>query len=581
MLAFFVHGGVGGNAVALNRRQALFVAEYLKDLNASAAARRAGYSEKSAFRSGVQNMQKSAITDAIAAAMKERAERVQITADKVLADIELIKTDAMREAADKEGKRAMVNHAAALKACELQGRHLQMFVDRVAMTIEQVPDEEIDGRIAELAEKRELLALLTEQERRRSMLKWLSFYPEGGPLRRELYKKHLAFFAAGARYPQRMMMAANRVGKTEGVGAYEVALHLTGNYPGWWPGKRFTRQTRGWAAGDTRQTVRDILVEKLLGPKSARGTGMIPGRQIVRIVPQPGVPDGVELVEVKHASGKVSRLGFKSFDQGRVSFQGTEQDFVWLDEEPPPDVYEECLTRTMTTGGLLLLTFTPLSGLSDVVMMFLPGGDIREQADEKSGRFVVMATWDDVPHLDERTKEMLFASYMPFQRDARTRGVPALGSGAIYPVPESDIVVPDFALAEHWPRCYGMDVGWNRTAAIWGALDRETGTTYLYSQHYRGEAEPIVHAQAIKNRGEWIPGAIDPASRGRSQNDGQQLMDLYCGMGLDLAPADNAVESGIYDTWTLLSAGKLKVFASCQDWINEYRIYRRDDKGAW
>ena len=137
----------------LNRRQALFVAEYLKDLNASAAARRAGYSEKTAFRSGIENMQKPAITDAIAAAMKERGDRVQITADKVLTDIELIKTDAMREAADKEGRRAMVNHAAALKACELQGRHLQMFVDRVAMTIEQVPDEEIDGRIAELVRK--------------------------------------------------------------------------------------------------------------------------------------------------------------------------------------------------------------------------------------------------------------------------------------------------------------------------------------------------------------------------------------------------------------------------------------------
>ena len=119
--------------MALNRRQALFVAEYLKDLNASAAARRAGYSEKSAFRSGVQNMQKSAITDAIAAAMKERSERVQITADKVLADIELIKTDAMREAADKEGKRAMVNHAAALKACELQGKHLQMWSEKITL----------------------------------------------------------------------------------------------------------------------------------------------------------------------------------------------------------------------------------------------------------------------------------------------------------------------------------------------------------------------------------------------------------------------------------------------------------------
>ena len=139
--------------MALNRRQSLFVAEYLKDLNASAAARRAGYSEKTAFRSGIENMQKPAITDAIAAAMQERSERVQITADKVLKDIEAIKADAMREAADKDGNLAMVNHAAALKACELQGRHLQMFVDRVAMTIEQVPDEEIDGRIAELVRK--------------------------------------------------------------------------------------------------------------------------------------------------------------------------------------------------------------------------------------------------------------------------------------------------------------------------------------------------------------------------------------------------------------------------------------------
>ena len=435
------------------------------------------------------------------------------------------------------------------------------------------------GASLSLAEKRELLSLLTEQDRRRSMLKWLSYYPDNGPLRRELYPKHMAYFAAGKLYLQRLMMAANRTGKTEGVGAYETALHLSGQYPEWWPGRRFARQTRGWAAGDTRQTVRDILVEKLLGPKSARGTGMIPGRQIVRIVPQPGVPDGVELVEVRHVCGKVSKLGFKSFDQGRVSFQGTEQDFIWLDEEPPADVYEECLTRTATTDGLMMLTFTPLSGLSDVVMLFLPGGDIREQADEKSGRFVVLATWDDVPHLDERTKERLFASYMPFQRDARTRGVPALGSGAIYPVPESDIVVPDFQIADHWPRAYGLDVGWNRTAAIWGATDRETSTTYLYSQHYRGEAEPVVHAEAIKSRGAWIPGAIDPASRGRTQTDGQQLLDLYCGMGLDLAPADNAVEAGIYDVWTLLSAGKLKVMASCQDWINEYRLYRRDEKG--
>lgn len=139
--------------MALNRRQALFVGEYITDLNASRSALAAGYSSKTSGQIGFELLKKPEIQAAINQAMKERSERVQITADKVLADIEAIKADAMREAADKEGKIAMVNHAAALKACELQGRHLQMWIDRVAMTIEQVPDEELDGRIAELARK--------------------------------------------------------------------------------------------------------------------------------------------------------------------------------------------------------------------------------------------------------------------------------------------------------------------------------------------------------------------------------------------------------------------------------------------
>ena len=139
--------------MALNRRQALFVGEYITDLNASRSALAAGYSAKTSGQIGFELLKKPEIQAAINQAMKERGERTKITADKVLADIEAIKADAMREAADKEGNIAMVNHAAALKACELQGRHLQMWIDRVAMTIEQVPDEELDGRIAELARK--------------------------------------------------------------------------------------------------------------------------------------------------------------------------------------------------------------------------------------------------------------------------------------------------------------------------------------------------------------------------------------------------------------------------------------------
>ncbi|MCK4704594.1 MAG: hypothetical protein KAT90_03860 [Gammaproteobacteria bacterium] len=186
---------------------------------------------------------------------------------------------------------------------------------------------------------------------------------------------------------------------------------------------------------------------------------------------------------------------------------------------------------------------------------------------------------DDVPHLGENEKETLYASIPPYQRDARSKGIPQLGSGAIYPVPESDIVVPDFALPSHWPRGYGFDVGWNKTAGIFAALNRDDDVLYLYSEHYRGEAEPAVHAAAMRARGDWIPGRIDPAARGRGQRDGEQLLLDYQNLGMDVMPAINAVESGIYKVWLRMSTGRLKVFKSCQNFLAEFRIYRRDEKG--
>lgn len=188
-------------------------------------------------------------------------------------------------------------------------------------------------------------------------------------------------------------------------------------------------------------------------------------------------------------------------------------------------------------------------------------------------------TCDDVPHLNQKEKDTLYAAIPPYQRDARSKGIPQLGSGAIYPVPESDIVIPAIEIPDHWPRGYGLDVGWNRTAAVFGALDRSSDTLYLYSEHYRGHAEPAIHSKAIQARGEWIPGRIDPAARGRGQRDGEQLLIDYQDLGLDLLPAINAVESGIYKVWMRLSTGRLKVFESCVNWLSEFRIYRRDEKG--
>lgn len=194
-------------------------------------------------------------------------------------------------------------------------------------------------------------------------------------------------------------------------------------------------------------------------------------------------------------------------------------------------------------------------------------------------RHVTMAGWDAAPHLSDKAKAELLEAYPPNQRDARTKGVPQLGAGAIYPIPEEEFVIAPLELPGFYRHAFGMDVGWNRTAAVWGAIDFDSDVLYLYSEHYRGQAEPAVHAQALRARGDWIPGVIDPASRGRSQHDGEQLLGIYQEMFPLLTVADNAVEAGIYAVWSRLSSGRLKVFSTMVNWLGEYRIYRRDEKG--
>jgi phage terminase large subunit-like protein len=219
----------------------------------------------------------------------------------------------------------------------------------------------------------ELDALLSAVEKKLAGNRINGLYPTDGPLRRELYAKHLAFFAAGPVHQERCMMAANRIGKTLGVGGYETALHLTGLYPDWWVGHRFDKPIEVWAAGDTSETTRDIVQAALMGPLGALGEGLIPadhfnGEPTKRM----GVAGAMDTARIRHVKGFENLLGFKSYDQGRKKFQGTAKHVIWLDEECPADVYDECLMRLMTTNGLMICTFTPLEGLTDIALRFLP-----------------------------------------------------------------------------------------------------------------------------------------------------------------------------------------------------------------
>jgi phage terminase large subunit-like protein len=210
----------------------------------------------------------------------------------------------------------------------------------------------------------ELVALLEEAKRRKDRRRLTDYRP---------YAKQREFHASGAVHRERLLMAGNQLGKTY-CGAAEVAMHLTGIYPDWWAGRRWDRPTRWWAGSKTGEVTRDGVQRLLVGePKNEAewGTGMIPADRLSEWSRRQGVADALDNATVKHASGGVSTLGFKSYDQGRQKWQGETLDGVWFDEEPPLDIYMEGLTRTNATGGITMITFTPLLGMSDVVAMFL------------------------------------------------------------------------------------------------------------------------------------------------------------------------------------------------------------------
>jgi phage terminase large subunit-like protein len=187
------------------------------------------------------------------------------------------------------------------------------------------------------------------------------------------YPKQRAFHAAGAKHRERLFMAGNQVGKTL-AGAMEWAMHLTGRYPRWWRGRRFAGPVRLWAAGVTAESTRDNPQRVLLGEPSRReewGTGAIPAACIADVSAARGPADAVDSVVVRHAAGGHSLLAFKAYEKGREKWQGETLDGVWFDEEPPLAVYTEGLARTQARRGIVMVTFTPLLGMSEVVRMFL------------------------------------------------------------------------------------------------------------------------------------------------------------------------------------------------------------------
>jgi phage terminase large subunit-like protein len=419
-------------------------------------------------------------------------------------------------------------------------------------------------------EKRELYELLKLKDTREKRNRLAAYAP---------YAKQRDFHTASANYRERLFMAANQSGKTW-AGAFEMAMHLTGRYPDWWTGRRFNYAIRAMCGSESAELTRKGVQRLLIGPPELRdewGTGAIPHEALRDTSMKQGVPDAISSAVVRHVCGEDSVLQFNSYDQGRGKWQADTVDLVWMDEEPPQAIYSEALTRTNATSGSVYVTFTPLLGMSDVVKRYL--------LDRPTGTTVINMTIDDVEHYTKEQREAIVASYPEHEREARTKGIPILGSGRVFPIAESAISINPFPIPAHWPRIVGLDFGIDHpTAAVWLAWDRDADALYVTDCYRVKDSSIAIHAASIRARGDWIPVAWPHDGLQRDKGSGEQLADQYRAQGLNMLrnratfeDGSSGVEAGIAEMLTRMQTMRLRVFSHLADWFEEFRLYHRKD----
>jgi phage terminase large subunit-like protein len=404
------------------------------------------------------------------------------------------------------------------------------------------------------------------------------------------YPWQAEFIAAGKDNPERLCMAANRVGKTA-LGGFEVTCHLTGLYPTWWNGKVFHDPVLVWTGSPTNETSRDIVQAQLLGAASGEdlGTGWVPQRCLhgEPTMRQAGVRGVVDAFQVRHITGGLSTCNLKSYEQGWTKYQGTAPHAVWLDEEPEKDerIYTECQTRILTSGGVILVTFTPLHGVTELVDHFLKN---------LPGTYQKGATWDDAPHLDDKDRRELAKRYRAHEVEARTKGVPMLGQGRVFPIDERELRVDPIKIPTFWARGKGCDFGIDHPAAgVECAWDRDKDIIYVTDCYKEANQTAVYHATWLNKSDRWVPVFWPHDGLNREKSGGRTLADHYREAGVNMfkqsaryksdkwsEPAKGGaqpVEPILEEILERMKTGRFKVFSTCTAWCEEFRNYHRRD----
>lgn len=426
------------------------------------------------------------------------------------------------------------------------------------------------------SDKERLLELLKEQDRRVRYNQLDYYNPQA---------KQIAYH--NALEPDVCLGAGNQLGKTFAA-SRDIAYHMTGLYPEWWEGDRFKKPVRFWIAGRTMEVVRDSIQTLLLGDWSNdeyAGSGAIPRHLLIDSIKRLGLKGAVDTFMVKHVSGGVSRASFKSYDMGREKFQAVTLDKVYFDEEPPPDIYSEGRTRTNKgqLGNKTSLTFTPLLGMTEVVMQFYQNPKYHQR--------LIQFTIQDAEHYTEEEKQAIIDSYPEHEREARANGVPILGSGRVFPVSEESIKEQHIIdIPKHWRLINGLDFGGGDHPSAAGQIAYDPDHDIIHVT--RGKkvygvsdiATPLVIASDVKKWGDNIPVAWPHDGLIHDKGSMKQLAKQYRDAGLNMLSehatneaGGNGVEAAIGDMLDRMRTGRFKVDENITDFFEEFRLFHRKD----
>ena len=407
-----------------------------------------------------------------------------------------------------------------------------------------------------------------ELEKRRADNK-LSCYNAG----RKKHKKQLAFHKCKKR--NRWVFGGNRSGKTE-CGAVEAIWMARGNHPY----RKNRKDVFGWVVSLSQQVQRDVAQAKILYylPKSwIADIVMLSGR---KDSPAAGV---IDQIKIKNVFGGISTIGFKSCDQGREKFQGASLDFVWFDEEPPQDIYEECLMRVMDRRGDIFGTMTPLKGRTFVY------GEIYLNRKHNAEVWYEFMNWEDNPFLSKSEIKLLEGALEGSSLDSRKYGRFSEGYGLVYPeFDESVHVIDPFDVPKEWQENISIDPGLNNPlSAHWYCVDWD-GNIYVIAEHFAQGRDIDFHAAAIQEISRklgWkrdscgrIQALIDSAANQHTLASVRSVSELFYERGIAVnANVDKDVFSGISRVKSYLARDNglpnIYIFRNCENMISEFKSY--------